>query len=1699
MARRDVDLVVRARDEAAKVIESITKAVKDFTEGQTALESRAGKTESSLSKLGAAFATLDKSISGIAGIQKMSENFDKARGSYDKLRESVEKGRAEFSKTERDLRQAEAALTRYTEKLRGAEAAFNRQERVTKRAQQAQRDLSREYDRTVAAQQRAIAAQDKLPQQIERQAMAVARAEANYRRLESQINSTTEPTRRLQASFESSITALQRQEERLRSLQTRYLTLNGEIARSSEAMTRMRGSIATANTDVARNEAILGRMGQNYERLRMQVAASEQNQRKLATEVARTGGALAAQEGQLQRARNEMARYAGQTKEADQALARLAQQGAGALRREFLEQVRSLKTAETAYKQMTEVVSRMAAEIGRVGVPTRKMAEDFARAKISAAQAKTEFQQQQVMVHRLRQTYAEMGGSLASVEQTQRRFTGIQQQTRSAMQETAAAADRKRAALQAIYGSATQAANANLRLASSANQVAGATRQATQNTLGLRDAYNQLYGGSRQSLSLLQRIRGEVLALTASYIGLFAAFRGINNVVGAIQRLEAAQSRLNVIFDGDEMMSARELDFIRRNADRLGIAFGDLADLYTKFAVASRGTRLEGEATRDIFIAVAEAARVNKAPLDKIRLTFLALEQMVSKGTVQMEELRRQLGDQLPGAFQLMADAAARAGLITDRFATRELSDLIQNGQLSSDILITFAEVLRERFGPGLEAALNTTTTAIGRFQNAAFQATLAIGRGNFERAIIDLLNALSETISSGRFISMMERLGNFLATMANMAQLAAENFRVLAVAAGIFIGIKLTPFIIGVIGSLINMATGLRTVATSATTAGASLTALRAQMAATTSTAQALRVALAAPMVATGIGLAVSLIGAGLALWATRTNDATEALVDHRRMLDEIKNLYEAVNGELDTWRERLTGVNETALRGNLDQLREQYREMLRDLTRQFDWREITLPQLFTRAGRGALQAPDAVRQLVAEFERGDIKARQFRDELNSLAESVLGQNDAFDRAIRTYVSTIDRLIELEDAIGANEDALVALTGESEEAEAALRRLNGVVEEVIDAEAEAARRAEEYAAALGALGQLVPGVAEELKRLEDIAKLEAARDAALELADNYGQVVEVLRLFERGLDSINSRANNLEGFFSALRFGAPTEGYIAGGRVPTQRTAAEVEELVRATTDLARQMGLNARDLLAVMSFETGGTLDPWQAGPTTRWGQHRGLIQWGEPQRARYGVSESSTITEQVMAAGRYLADAGVQAGDGIAQVYAAILAGDARRLDASDIAAGGVVRNVTEAVSGEQFRGHIANADAMLAAYSGVVQQMDEAAREAERRAEQERRFNETIGERIASQEFELGLMGQATEEAEVARAIRQAELEAQRAGTQLTAEQRAELERVTRERVRAEEAARRQQEIERGNTEEMRRARAAQEEVNQLTAQRAAMVREMAMAEEQGDRGRVEELRGQLQEVNQQLIAAIDNAMRMWEAVGGQAATTAIAQLRTARYEAQNFANEADNARIKWERVADLLVNGLTRAFDQFARSVAEGKSVGEAAREAFLQFAADFLIEIGKMIVQQMILNMLRAAFGGTPFGAMIGLGHTGGLVGSSRVGSGNSSRRVDPGMFAGAMRYHTGGIVGLRPGEVPIIAKKNEEVLTEDDPRHMFNASGQSGAQQSKSMKIVNAFDAADMLNEALGSAEGEEVFINYVRRNATAIRSVLG
>lgn len=141
-----------------------------------------------------------------------------------------------------------------------------------------------------------------------------------------------------------------------------------------------------------------------------------------------------------------------------------------------------------------------------------------------------------------------------------------------------------------------------------------------------------------------------------------------------------------------------------------------------------------------------------------------------------------------------------------------------------------------------------------------------------------------------------------------------------------------------------------------------------------------------------------------------------------------------------------------------------------------------------------------------------------------------------------------------------------------------------------------------------------------------------------------------------------------------------------------------DAKGLSSAIQQTAEQLGINPVDLATVMSYETGGTFDPWKKGPTTKWGTHRGLIQWGEPQRAKYGVTQDMPIEQQVAAAGRYLKDAGVKPGMGLLDIYSAINAGAPGLYDRSDYKQGGAPGSVADKVK-YQMEQHKAKAAALL----------------------------------------------------------------------------------------------------------------------------------------------------------------------------------------------------------------------------------------------------------------------------------------------------------------------------------------------------------------------------------------------------------------
>lgn len=110
-------------------------------------------------------------------------------------------------------------------------------------------------------------------------------------------------------------------------------------------------------------------------------------------------------------------------------------------------------------------------------------------------------------------------------------------------------------------------------------------------------------------------------------------------------------------------------------------------------------------------------------------------------------------------------------------------------------------------------------------------------------------------------------------------------------------------------------------------------------------------------------------------------------------------------------------------------------------------------------------------------------------------------------------------------------------------------------------------------------------------------------------------------------------------------------------------------DALPLAIKNSAAQLGISPVDLATAIGYETAGTFDPWKKGPTTQWGTHRGLIQWGEPQAAQYGVTKDTPADEQMMAVTQYLKDRGVKPGMGLRDVYSTINAGRPGLYNASD----------------------------------------------------------------------------------------------------------------------------------------------------------------------------------------------------------------------------------------------------------------------------------------------------------------------------------------------------------------------------------------------------------------------------------------------
>jgi tape measure domain-containing protein len=245
----------------------------------------------------------------------------------------------------------------------------------------------------------------------------------------------------------------------------------------------------------------------------------------------------------------------------------------------------------------------------------------------------------------------------------------------------------------------------------------------------------------------------------------------------------------------------------------------------------------------------------------------------------------------------------------------------------------------------------------------------------------------------------------------------------------------------------------------------------------------------------------------------------------------------------------------------------------------------------------------------------------------------------------------------------------------------------------------------------------------------------------------------------------------------------------------------------------------------------------------------------------------------------------------------------------------------------------------------------------------------------------------------------------------------------------------------------------------------------------------------------------------DAMREVAIASGNS-TVALDTMKAKLIEARESASGVRTSLLSAAQANEMLANGATTAFQTMSSAIWDAISGVKTWREAiaatgkaFAKFAGDFIMQIAQMIMKQAILNALKSStagstggFGGAVSSAVTAASqmHSGGVVGVGGV-----SRSAISSWFDNAPRYHGGGIAGLAPDEYPAILKRNEEVLTQSDPRNVLN-SGSGGKSATPGIKVINMIDSGSVVSEGLSSQEGERAIFNFIRANRTGLKSLL-
>lgn len=246
-------------------------------------------------------------------------------------------------------------------------------------------------------------------------------------------------------------------------------------------------------------------------------------------------------------------------------------------------------------------------------------------------------------------------------------------------------------------------------------------------------AHQEAVYGSAAAMSSLEQSSNKTANIMGAFnilVNLMIAKEVITRFTDLNDGMHNMERALTAI-TGSAKETSDTIAFLSGIADRLGVSVLDIGDAYTKMAAAAKGTQLEGAATQKVFSSIVSAMAQVGGTADQTNHALLAISQMMSKGTVSAEELRRQLGESLPGAMQQAAESMFKTNA--------EFIKMVQSGSvLATEFLPKFADQLDKTFGSG-SVRIETMTAQWNRLYNKFVD----FANGSIGNAVVDAAKSM--------------------------------------------------------------------------------------------------------------------------------------------------------------------------------------------------------------------------------------------------------------------------------------------------------------------------------------------------------------------------------------------------------------------------------------------------------------------------------------------------------------------------------------------------------------------------------------------------------------------------------------------------------------------------------------------------------------------------------------------------------------------------------------------------------------------------------------------------------------------------------------------------------------------------------------------------------------------------------------------